>query len=708
MGGLSYAEDVEKFKKKVHIVVGSPGRLLHLIKQKHIDVSSVRLIVLDEADKLVDKSFLPDINYIFSRLPAQKQIIMSSATYPEEIKTVMKNYVQNAHHICPDSSSVLLGIKQNVTVVPNHVNIVKQTKYRYEEVIRILSKNKFKQCLVFCNYQVRVGEVQRMLTRDKWPADKLYGQQDQTDRLGALKILQEYQCRILVTTDLAARGIDASNVDLVINFEIPYDWQTYLHRIGRAGRYGSYGNAITILCGGDEEKKFKSLLGSINIPFELKNFWTNEPFLLDSIKTGEETCPKREIESQPEIKEPERKLGIKETYEELWKVLSVDSTEPKKEMHDIPTFESLRHSFEETNREANIDKTESNSDSLSSFQNHEIKSKENSNYNPVVVNQLLIPCNIFNHNIILQNLQKQNSDLSHAENYNTDDLNKSVSENSNLDPNGIDSNNYTMNTCFSPISKPRLVLYENVDSQSEYSEDANTSENEEPNDHIYKSKQNGNKQQNSENNDVYFPAAGSSEYNSKSQTNITNESSYNQSKSVPVSSKTNFNDDQNYLDESKLQKSYEYNHLPTAFGKVRQTNIIKSEQQSEVGRKKHFSGKNTNKRNSKYQVKQPPTSAKQRVAYVHESTDDEESDSFSLRSLGGKSSKGNSHHAESRKPISNYGTNKWLLLWSNGLKMSNSVIEERQQQFDLWYNQLKTQMLLIERSVYIAEISSPY
>ncbi|KOB69251.1 DEAD box ATP-dependent RNA helicase [Operophtera brumata] len=408
MGGLPFAEDVEKFKKQVHVVVGSPGRLHYLIRGKHIDVSSVRLMVLDEADKLVEKSFLPDINYIFSQLPNQKQIIMSSATYTENVKTIMSNYVQNAHHICPDSSSILLGIEQNVQVVQGHVNIVKQTKNRYIELNQILSKKQFKQCLVFCNYQVRVGEVHRMLNKDKWPADKLHGQQEQTDRLIALKILQNYQCRILVTTDLAARGIDASNVDLVINFEIPYDWQTYLHRIGRAGRFGSYGSAITIICEGEEEKKFKKLLGSINIPFQLKHLKSQEPFLLEDISHKEE-------ESQPEVNESERKLGIKETHEELWKMLSVDSSETITEMHDFQTFERLCESFEHANRDSTVNEIESFSDLLSSFQNHKIKSNEKSNYKPMEVNKLIIPCNIFNRDIILQSFQKYESGISLAE-----------------------------------------------------------------------------------------------------------------------------------------------------------------------------------------------------------------------------------------------------------------------------------------------------
>ncbi|XP_075978907.1 putative ATP-dependent RNA helicase DDX20 [Anticarsia gemmatalis] len=301
MGGLPLAEDIEKLQKNVHILVGSPGRMRHLIQDQHIKVSTVRLFILDECDKLMDKSFQADINYIFSALPKQKQVIMSSATYPSELKSVLQNYVKKVQHICPDSTSVLLGIKQFVTTVKCNINIVRQTQNRFQELLKILSSREFKQCLIFCNYQVRVGELCKMLIRDKWPAEKLHGQLEQTERLGALRILQEYKCRILVSTDLAARGIDASNVDLVINFEPPGDWQTYLHRIGRAGRFGSYGIAITILSEGKEKSSFIKLIKNIS-SLTLNNLWDDSTFELNS-DTDNYVSPKHEESKEEEISE---------------------------------------------------------------------------------------------------------------------------------------------------------------------------------------------------------------------------------------------------------------------------------------------------------------------------------------------------------------------------------------------------------------------
>ncbi|KAI5645360.1 DEAD/DEAH box helicase domain-containing protein [Phthorimaea operculella] len=363
MGGLSVQEDIAKFKNdKVHIVVGSPGRLRHLIQDKYINISSVRLLVLDEADKLLEKSFLTDINYIFSVLPKQKQVIMSSATYPNETVTFIKQYVQSAQHICPDSNSILLGIKQSVTLVDYNVNIVKQTKIRFEELLKILSKQPFKQCLIFCNYQARVAELHKMLKRQKWPAEQLYGQQEQLDRLEALKSLQEYKCRILISTDLAARGIDASNVDLVINFEPALDWQTYLHRIGRAGRFGSYGIAITILSKGKEEKKFKDIISAIKAPINFTNWWKDDKITMDNSPA----C----VPSEPSTSES---LRSEEKCQNLWDLLKGENKENEDPIEE--DFEHLCNSLEKEN------KVESFSDLISSLEAHQ-NSNENRTLHP--------------------------------------------------------------------------------------------------------------------------------------------------------------------------------------------------------------------------------------------------------------------------------------------------------------------------------------
>ncbi|CAK1586111.1 unnamed protein product [Parnassius mnemosyne] len=361
MGGLSIKDDIEKFTKNVHIVVGSPGRLKHLIQDKYINTSAVRLLILDEADKLMEKSFQTDINYIHLALPKQKQVIMSSATYPEMYKTFLKKFVQNAQHVCPNSNSILLGIEQKITLVKYNSNIVRQTQYKFVELLKILSNRHFKQCLIFCNYQARVVEIHKMLKREKWPAEQLFGQQDQTDRLDALKTLQEYKCRLLISTDLAARGIDASNVDLVINFEPPFEWQTYLHRIGRAGRYGSYGTAVTILSEGIEQNKFIKLLQSAKLPFNLTDYWTNVKFCLnDDISQNCISADKNLCSEEKNVSNQ----NVKENCTELWNTLTENN-----QRNDFESFENICKSFNEMETDKNI---EPFSDLLQSFETNQL------------------------------------------------------------------------------------------------------------------------------------------------------------------------------------------------------------------------------------------------------------------------------------------------------------------------------------------------
>lgn len=304
---------------------------------KIIDVAAVRLLIIDEADKLMEKSFLADINYIFGILPAQKQVILSSATYPENYKQIISNYTKHFQHVCPDSDCVLKGVIQKVSRVKSNSNIVKQTQYRFIELLKILSKKQFKQCLIFCNYQARVTELHKMLTKEQWPVELLYSKQDQIDRLDALKTLQEYKCRILISTDLAARGIDASNVDLVINFEPPFEWQTYLHRVGRAGRFGSYGVAISILSEGQEVIKFRNLLKAMKSSISVQDFWTNKPFNLNYSETHTVGAINSLATNLAKVE-----ISKDDVYSVLWNVL----TQHNQNIKTIESFDKLLSTYD--------------------------------------------------------------------------------------------------------------------------------------------------------------------------------------------------------------------------------------------------------------------------------------------------------------------------------------------------------------------------
>ncbi|XP_046340633.2 uncharacterized protein LOC124121640 [Haliotis rufescens] len=253
IGGLPLSEDKQNLKK-CQIAVGTPGRIKQLIETNLMNTENVRLFVLDEADKLLEDSFQEQINWIYSALPDNKQMLALSATYPESLAQHLTRYMRNPTFMRLNiSDPALLGIRQyykSVAFSPM-ANLAFEAKTK--AVIEILSGVSFQQCLIFSNLQTRAQNLSDELQRQGWPTACIAGSHEQKDRLEAMAKLKTYKCRVLISTDLTARGIDADKVNLVINLDVPRDHETYLHRIGRAGRFGSYGAAVTVISEGQEQ-----------------------------------------------------------------------------------------------------------------------------------------------------------------------------------------------------------------------------------------------------------------------------------------------------------------------------------------------------------------------------------------------------------------------------------------------------------------------
>ncbi|XP_044270826.1 probable ATP-dependent RNA helicase DDX20 [Tribolium madens] len=262
IGGRPLEDDVKK-SSKCHIAVGAPGRVKHLLKVGALNTNLVKLFILDEADKLMETSFQSDINDIYTSLPPRKQMIVSSATYPQELDTFLANYMLSPTHVTSENETpLLLGLKQFAAVLTPGLNAVQQMKHKNDLLINILAKVSFTQCLIFTNYQSRTETVSNYLNQKGWDSVFISAAQKQTQRLEAIDNLKKFKNRILLSTDLTSRGIDAPNVDLVINYDLPCDAVTYLHRMGRAGRYGSSGICINFVSG-QEVSKLQSILGAI-------------------------------------------------------------------------------------------------------------------------------------------------------------------------------------------------------------------------------------------------------------------------------------------------------------------------------------------------------------------------------------------------------------------------------------------------------------
>ncbi|KAF7659917.1 hypothetical protein LDENG_00291280 [Lucifuga dentata] len=260
IGGRPVSQD-KLHLKKCHIAVGSPGRIKQLIELGMLSTASIRLFVLDEADKLLEEgSFQEQINWIFSSLPVNKQMLALSATYPESLAQHLTRYMREPMFVRLNPNDMgLKGLKQYYKLVQSHALPHKVFEEKVQHLLELFSKIPFNQALVFSNLHTRAQHLADILSSKGLPAVCISGSLSQEQRLEAMSKLKQYQCRVLISTDLTSRGVDAEKVNLVINLDVPLDWETYMHRIGRAGRFGTHGLAVTYCCHGEEENKIMAI-----------------------------------------------------------------------------------------------------------------------------------------------------------------------------------------------------------------------------------------------------------------------------------------------------------------------------------------------------------------------------------------------------------------------------------------------------------------
>ncbi|XP_051891048.1 probable ATP-dependent RNA helicase DDX20 [Pristis pectinata] len=266
IGGTPLSLDKVRLKK-CHIAVGSPGRIKQLIEIGFLPTASIRLFVLDEADKLLEEgSFQEQINWIYSSLPSNKQMLALSATYPESLAKHLMRYMRDPSFVrLNPTDPALIGLKQFYKVVNFYPLPHKIFEEKVQHLLELFSKIPFNQALVFSNLHSRAQRLADILTSRGLPAVCISGSMNQNQRLEAMSKLKQFKCRVLISTDLTSRGIDAEKVNLVVNLDIPQDWETYMHRIGRAGRFGTQGIAVTYCCRGEEENELGLIAQRCNL-----------------------------------------------------------------------------------------------------------------------------------------------------------------------------------------------------------------------------------------------------------------------------------------------------------------------------------------------------------------------------------------------------------------------------------------------------------
>ncbi|WP_225098523.1 DEAD/DEAH box helicase, partial [Streptomyces sp. CoH27] len=242
-GGRAYEPQVEALKKGVDVVVGTPGRLLDLAGQKKLDLKHVKCLVLDEADEMLDLGFLPDVEKIIDMLPAKRQTMLFSATMPGAVIGLARRYMSRPTHIratAPDDEgATVANIKQFVYRAHN--------MDKPEMVARILQAEGRGLAMIFCRTKRTAADIAEQLQRRGFASGAVHGDLGQGAREQALRAFRNGKVDVLVCTDVAARGIDVEGVTHVINYQSPEDEKTYLHRVGRTGRAGAKGTAITFV-----------------------------------------------------------------------------------------------------------------------------------------------------------------------------------------------------------------------------------------------------------------------------------------------------------------------------------------------------------------------------------------------------------------------------------------------------------------------------
>ncbi len=242
-GGRAYEPQVAALSSGVDVVIGTPGRLIDLAKQRHLDLSDVKILVLDEADEMLDLGFLPDVEHLVSLTNAKRQTMLFSATMPGQIINLARRYMTQPTHIRAtdpdDAGSTVLSIEQHVWRA--------HALDKVELVARILQAEGRGLSMIFCRTKRTAQKVADDLTERGFAAGAVHGDLGQGAREQALRAFRSGKVDVLVATDVAARGIDVQDVTHVINYQCPEDAKIYVHRIGRTGRAGASGVAISFV-----------------------------------------------------------------------------------------------------------------------------------------------------------------------------------------------------------------------------------------------------------------------------------------------------------------------------------------------------------------------------------------------------------------------------------------------------------------------------
>jgi len=240
-GGVGFFPQVQALRRGIDVLVATPGRLLDHLSQRTVDLSKVQILVLDEADRMLDMGFLPDIRKVLAQLPRQRQNLLFSATFSDEIKTLADTFMRNPQLI------EVARRNDTAELIEQRVHPVDRERKK-DLLAHLIAAGRWEQVLVFTRTKHGANNLAEKLAKGGIRADAIHGNKSQGARTRALSEFKTGKTKVLVATDIAARGLDIDELPHVVNFELPHVANDYVHRIGRTGRAGSTGEAISLVC----------------------------------------------------------------------------------------------------------------------------------------------------------------------------------------------------------------------------------------------------------------------------------------------------------------------------------------------------------------------------------------------------------------------------------------------------------------------------
>ncbi|HHH37716.1 MAG TPA: DEAD/DEAH box helicase, partial [Epsilonproteobacteria bacterium] len=292
-GGVGYGRQIALIHNGVQIVVATPGRLKDLYRKGKIDFFNPEIVVLDEADEMLDMGFLEEIKEIFEYIPQNRQTLLFSATMPEPIKELAEDVLYN-----PEFISVV-GKEDATTnnIIDQRYYVINENE-RDDAIVKLLDTDDTYKCLIFCRMNREVDRLSEYLAAQGFNARGLHGDMEQPERDEVVRGYRRGQVKILVATDVASRGLDVKNVSHVFNYHIPFDPQSYVHRIGRTGRAGKSGQAITLVSTG-EFKELQRIQKEVGAEMRLATIDNGAGISEEAVESMTERI--RSIDIHPEV-----------------------------------------------------------------------------------------------------------------------------------------------------------------------------------------------------------------------------------------------------------------------------------------------------------------------------------------------------------------------------------------------------------------------